>query len=77
MARRKSALLLVADCFTSVFPPASNTSIWSWSLRLFTRPSASVRAFSNRDGSSSVLCIEAEASRITTRKSLVVVCPEK
>ena len=39
--------------------------------------SASDRAFSNRDGASSVHCIEADASKMITRKLLLVERPAK
>ena len=66
-ARRNAAFSLVADCLTSVLAPAWRITIWSVSARLSTHFNASERALSNRDGLSSMACIEADASRITTR----------
>src|SRR6266446_3930341 len=66
MARRRAAFSLVADCLTSVLAPAWRTTIWSLLARLSTHFKAWARAFSKRDGDSSVACIEAEASRTTT-----------
>ncbi|HMO63828.1 MAG TPA: hypothetical protein PKE47_01135 [Verrucomicrobiota bacterium] len=76
-ARRSAARSPVADCRTAVRAPASSTII-CWPSR---RPSASAsacrRAASKRLGATSVLCIEAEASRITTRSDRVPSAPER
>jgi len=62
---------------TTVLAEASKISISSWSFRPSTNFRASVRAFSKRVGASSVLCMEADASSITTRRPLVVPLPVK
>jgi len=66
----EAALSLVGDCFTSVPAPANKTINCSPSRRPLTHRNASVRACSKRLGCTSVACMEAEPSRMSTRSRL-------
>ena len=76
-ARRRAALSPVGDCFTSVLAPARRIIICSPSRRPSIHCKASARAFSKRLGFSSVACIEAEPSRMTTRRRLSCALPAR